>query len=68
MIAIVNVDPNPRTEGEHLYEIRINRKVVTQFTHERSEPLHVCLERAAQAARESRYKLLSMLAEESTAI
>lgn len=62
MIAIVNVDPNPRKSGEHVYEIRINSKVITTFTHEREEPLHVCLEKASQAAKLHRYELLSSLA------
>jgi len=52
MIAIVNVDKNPRLSGEHVYELRINKRVVCQFTHNREEKLHECLLKAAIAAEE----------------
>jgi hypothetical protein len=53
MIAIVNVDENVRTGGPHKYELRINRKVVATFTHDREKPLRDCLLAAALAAEEA---------------
>ena len=63
MIAIVNIGPaagNRRRGsakdqpidplGAHTYELRINQRVVTTFTHERAESLAACLRRAADAA------------------
>ena len=50
MIAIVNVDGNPRPSGEHIYELRINRELIATFTHNREEGLTKCLELAAKAA------------------
>lgn len=50
MIAIVNVDENVRKYGPHEYELRINRRVVARFTHNREMPLHECLLNAAIAA------------------
>ena len=52
MICIVNIDKNVRESGPHLYELRINDRVVTQFTHDREKPLHECLLAAAIAAEE----------------
>ena len=52
MIAIVNVDENIRKSGPHKYELRINKRVVARFTHNREEPLHECLLQAAIAAQE----------------
>lgn len=52
MIAIVNVDKNIRNSGQHDYELRINKRVVARFTHNREEPLHECLLKAAIAAEE----------------
>ena len=48
----VNVDKNIRRSGEHQYELRINKRVVCQFPHNREEPLHECLLKAAVAAEE----------------
>lgn len=39
MITIVNVDKNVRQRGAHEYEIKINQKVITRFTHKREESL-----------------------------
>jgi len=50
MIAIVNVDPNPRIAGEHLYELRINKELITTFAHNREEGLAVLLLKASEAA------------------
>ncbi len=52
MIGIVNVGPvdgetNPI--GEHRYEVRINRQVITTFTHHRANGLAECLRQAARA-------------------
>ena len=52
MIAITNLGPSGRTEDERFYELRINRDLIVTFTHERSQGLAVCLERAAAAVRE----------------
>ena len=52
MIAIINVDKNVRQSGPHEYELRINRYVVARFTHNREEPLHECLLKAAIVAQE----------------
>ena len=49
MIAIVNIDDNPRASGTHKYEIRINRTPVAQFEHNREAPLSLCLKRAYNA-------------------
>lgn len=39
MVAIVNIDPNPRESGLHLYSIRINAEEVGRTRHFREEPL-----------------------------
>ena len=49
MIAIVNVSPNPQPAGEHTYSLRINRREILQFTHNREDSLAVCLRKAAEA-------------------
>ena len=51
MIAIVNIDPDPRETGFHLYEIRINKTPITRFMHMRENGLEECLELAALAVR-----------------
>ena len=51
MIAIINIDKNPRKTGPHDYVLRINRKVICNFVHNREDPLHICLEKAAKAAK-----------------
>lgn len=56
MIAIVNVDKNVRKSGPHEYELRINKHVITRFAHNREEPLHECLMKAAIAAQEKAHK------------
>ena len=50
MIAIVNIDPDPRLSGQHLYSLRINAQEVAQFKHWREEPLSALLNRAFVAA------------------
>lgn len=59
MIAIVNVDPNPRTIGEHDYEVRINRQVICRFKHIREQGLATCLEKAAEAVRDDQISALA---------
>ncbi len=49
MIAIVNIDPNPRESGEHLYELRDDSKRLTTFTHNKEDSLHILLTKAANA-------------------
>ncbi len=49
MIAIVNVSPVPQETGPHLYEVRINRRVVATFVHKREKGLAACLRKAARA-------------------
>ena len=52
MTAIVNVDDAVTDKGPHVYELRINKRAVARFIHNREEPLHECLLRAAIAAEE----------------
>jgi len=51
MIAIVNVGPHdsPNPMGERKYEVRINKRVIATFEHERGDGLSVCLQKAARA-------------------
>jgi len=64
MIAIVSVDPNPRIAGKHLYELRINREVITTFTHNREDDLAVLLLKASEAAdMEKMSKIAAILSE-----
>ena len=49
MIAIVNIDDNPRLEGEHLYVVKINKKEICRFTHRREDGLSQCLFKASKA-------------------
>ena len=49
MIAIVNIDKNVRDSGSHLYELRVNQKVICKFSHDREQSLDICLMKAAEA-------------------
>lgn len=60
MIAIVNVTKDPKPTGEHTYELRINREVITTFTHRREEGLSRCLQRAALAAEKAEQAITSL--------
>ena len=51
MIAIVNVDPEPRKTGPHIYEIRINHDVIARFVHHREDDLFILFELAARAVK-----------------
>lgn len=53
MIAIVNISKKPVEKGPHVYEIRINRRVIARFTHNREDPLYECLLKAAGAVGET---------------
>ena len=57
MIAIVNVDKNPRKTGIHEYEVRINHDVICRFTHYREDGLAECLLLASQAVEEHQGEL-----------
>ena len=48
MIAIVNVSET-YGEGIQVYEVRINRRVITRFYHVYTDGLAVCLRKAAEA-------------------
>lgn len=50
MIAIVNVDKNLRETGPHEYEVRINRKPLFRFKHNREDSIASLFGRAQQAA------------------
>ena len=54
MIAIVNITNPAKPTGTHRYSLRINRKVITEFDHEREDGLAVCLNKAAKAAEKAR--------------
>lgn len=51
MIAIINKGKpeNPKQEDERMYEVRINKKPLFYFLHNRGEGLAKCLARAANA-------------------
>lgn len=55
MVGIVNVGTpdNYLVEDECLYEVRINRDVITTFRHFRSDGLGTCLRKAADAAEDA---------------
>ena len=50
MIEIENVDKNRRMFGQHLYELRLNGRVVARFPHAREDGLTKCLQLAAKEA------------------
>lgn len=55
MIAIVNVsDKGTSLKGTNHYEVRINEKVITKFSHERIQGLAKCLRDAADAVEAKR--------------
>lgn len=58
MITIQNVGPydDPDYAGWRKYEIRINNRLVTTFTHKRSEGLVTCLQKASEAVGQSSWK------------
>ena len=50
MLAIVNVTPEYKPEGVNQYEVRINRRVLARFEHERTpNGAAQCLRDAADA-------------------
>ena len=60
MIAIVNITDKKELErnplGKCIYSLRINSTEICKFEHKRSQPLYVCLEKAAKAAKEKELK------------
>ncbi|HEY4744785.1 MAG TPA: hypothetical protein VIH45_09030 [Desulfuromonadaceae bacterium] len=64
MITIVNVTPVPQPFGENVYEIRIDRNVMTTFTHTREQGLAECLQKAAEAV--ERHKWCKVLVSEAS--
>lgn len=52
MIAIVNTSTHATPTGLHEYEVRINKQVITTFSHYREDGLARCLLRASNAVTE----------------
>ena len=65
MIEIANVDKNRRMFGPHLYELRLNGRVVGTFAHTREDGLTVCLQLAAKVAEKEQWGGLRALMEVS---
>ena len=65
MIEIINVDKNRRMFGPHLYELRLNGRVVGTFAHTREDGLTVCLQLAAKVAEKEKWGGLRALMEVS---
>jgi hypothetical protein len=65
MIEIANVDKNRRMFGPHLYELRLNGRVVGTFAHTREDGLTVCLQLAAKVAEKEKWGGLRALMEVS---
>lgn len=55
MIAIINIDENPRSFGVHRYQVRINRMEICQFEHKREDGLSACLMAAAKAVEANKW-------------
>lgn len=49
MIAIVNIEKDVKSDGPHLYEVRINFDPKARFYHNREDDLATCLRKAADA-------------------
>ena len=65
MIEIANVDKNRRMFGPHLYELRLNGRVMGTFAHTREDGLTVCLQLAAKVAEKEKWGGLRALMEVS---
>ena len=63
MIEIENIDKNRRMFGPHLYELRLNGRVVARFPHEREDGLTKCLQLAAKEAEKEKWGGLKALME-----
>ncbi len=61
MIEIANVDKNRRMFGPHLYELRLNGRVVGTFAHTREDGLTTCLQLAAKVAEKEKWGGLQAL-------
>lgn len=53
MIAIINISTHNDRIGENTYRLQINKLIVGEFTHIRNDGLAVCLEKAAECARDA---------------
>lgn len=65
MIAIVNIDKNPRQFGVHRYQLRINSMEICQFEHKREDGLAACLLAAAKAVEANKWTNAKHLAFEA---
>ncbi len=63
MIEIENIDKNRRMFGPHLYELRLNGRVVARFPHAREDGLTKCLQLAAKEAEKEKWGGLKALME-----
>jgi hypothetical protein len=57
MIAIVNIDENPRAFGEHLYSLRINQRELCKFKHKREDGISTCLMKAAKEIEKNKWEV-----------
>ena len=64
-IIIQNISPqdSPK-DGVNTYQLRINNRVMCEFTHDRSKGLAVCLEEAAKAYRNEEWANLRRMMKE----
>ena len=63
MIEIENIDKNRRMFGQHLYELRLNGRVVARFPHAREDGLSKCLQLTAKVAEKEKWGGLKALME-----
>ena len=56
MSAIVNISKETSLCDVHTYEVRINQKILTTFTHKPEEGLAQCLRQAAEAVEEKKWE------------
>lgn len=56
-IIIQNISTTPSPIGEQRYQLRINQRVITEFTHVREQGLTVCLQQAAKAVEKTKWEL-----------
>jgi hypothetical protein len=48
-IIIENITDVPTSQGSNQYRIRVNQKVIAEFSHMREQGIAECLRRAAEA-------------------
>ena len=63
MIEIESIDKNRRMFGPHLYELRLNGRVVARFPHARGDGLTKCLQLAAKEVEKETWGGLTALME-----